>query len=169
MLVFLVGFMGCGKSYIGRKIAPAMEFAYVDMDKAIEEQEQQTVKQIFETKGEAYFRKLEHNFLLEINKDDNIIISTGGGVPCFHNNMEIMNQKGITIYLNRDKELVLSRLKKGIEKRPLLQGLTDDELANFYDSKLAERKQFYEQAKIFAHNSDYVEIIKLIQAENKLD
>jgi len=169
MLVFLVGFMGCGKSYIGRKIAPAMEFAYIDMDKAIEEQEQQTVKQIFETKGEEHFRKLEHDFLLDINKEDNIVISTGGGVPCFYNNMEIMNQKGITVYLNRDKELVLSRLKKGIDKRPLLQGLTDDELANFYDSKLAERKQFYEQAKIFAHNSDYVEIIKLIQAENKLD
>lgn len=159
--------MGCGKSYIGRKLAPAMNFEYLDMDKAIEEQENKSVKQIFEDSGESYFRNLENKFLLELNSENNIIISTGGGVPCFYNNMQLMNDKGITIYLNRDKELVLSRLKKGIAKRPLLQGLSEEQLAEFYDNKLEERKKYYEQAKIFAHNADYVEIMELINNYQK--
>jgi shikimate kinase len=167
MLIFLIGFMGCGKSYIGRKIAPNLGYEYIDMDKFIETQQAMSIKQIFDEKGESYFRNLEHEFLLNIDSSQNLVISTGGGVPCFFNNIQIMNEKGLTIYLNRNKELVLSRLKKGIDKRPLLQNLNEEELSQFYDQKLADRKQYYEQAKIFAHNADYLEIIKMIEGYKK--
>lgn len=155
--------MGCGKSYIGRKIAPAINFEYIDTDKAIEEQEQKSINQIFEQHGESYFRKLEHQLLQQLNPEKNIVISTGGGMPCFQQNIQLMNQKGLTIYLNRDKETILQRLKKGIDKRPILKGLSEEELASFYDKKIEERKTYYEQAKLFAYNADYPEIMDSIK------
>jgi len=166
MLIFLVGFMGCGKSYTGRTIAPILDFDYVDMDKIIEAQEGTSIRDIFAEKGEDYFRQLEHQYLLNLDKKQNLVVSTGGGVPCFFNNMEIMNEKGITIYLNRSKDVVIPRLKKGMHKRPLIQDMNDEELTAFYDAKLAERATFYEQAQIFAGNANAEDIIKMIRKRN---
>lgn len=162
MLIFLVGFMGCGKSYTGRKIAPILGYNYVDMDKIIEAQEAISIKEIFEQKGEAYFRNLEHQYLLDLDTNQNLVISTGGGVPCFFNNMEIMNQKGITIYLNRSKAVVIPRLLQGAHKRPLIQNMDEATLNNFYDAKLAERASFYEQAQIFAGDANVEDILKML-------
>lgn len=163
MLIFLVGFMGCGKSYTGRTIAPMLKYDYVDMDKIIEENEGMSIKTIFEEKGESYFRQLEHQYLLNLDSQQNLVVSTGGGVPCFFNNMEIMNAKGITIYLNRTKDVVIPRLIKGMHKRPLLQGMNEEELNNFYDKKLAERSNFYEQSKLHVGNANAEDIVKMIQ------
>lgn len=162
MLIFLVGFMGCGKSYTGRKIAPILGYQYVDMDKAIEVQESMSIKEIFEQKGEAYFRNLEHQYLLDLDINQNMVISTGGGVPCFFNNMEIMNAKGITIYLNRSKSVVIPRLLQGAHKRPLIQNMDEETLNTFYDSKLAERVPFYEQAQLHVGDANVEEILKLL-------
>ena len=162
MLIFLVGFMGCGKSYTGRKLAPLLGFDYVDMDRVIEAQESMSIKEIFEQKGETYFRNLEHQYLLDLDTKQNLVISTGGGVPCFFNNMEIMNEKGITIYLNRSKSVVIPRLLQGAHKRPLIQNMDEETLNTFYVTKLAERAPFYEQAQLHVGDANVEEILKLL-------
>ena len=147
MIIFLIGFMGSGKSYVARQLTELIDFPSVDMDKAIEAQEGKSVKEIFAQNGESYFRKLEHQFIEAIDPKDDLIVATGGGAPCFYDNMRLMNEKGLTIYLNRSKEKCLEQLLKGIEKRPLLQGMSKDQVSDFYDNKLAERQSYYQQAK----------------------
>ena len=163
MLIFLVGFMGCGKSYVGRNLAPLLGFDYIDMDKYIEEKEGLSIKEIFEQKGENYFRQLEHQYLLEIDSEQNLVVSTGGGAPCFFDNMEIMNKKGLTIYLNRSKDIVIERLLKGQHKRPLLSGFNAEQLAEFYDERLNTRKPFYEQAMLHAGDAEVEEIATMVK------
>ena len=148
MIVFLIGFMGCGKSYIGRHVAELIEMDYMDMDLEI---------------GESGFRTLETKFITSLQSNQNIIISTGGGAPCFGNNMELINKKGISIYLNRSKEIAFAQLLKGQAKRPLIKEMTEEELNNFYDKKLNERKIYYEKANFLAGNRDFVAIAKLIK------
>ena len=167
MLVFLIGFMGSGKSFAGRHLGEVLKIPCTDMDKHIEEQEKRTVREIFEQSGENYFRELEHQFLENLDTDQRLIISTGGGAPCFYDNMQIMNRKGLTIYLNRSKPVVMAQLMKGIEKRPLLQDKTEEEIWDFYDKKLSERKVFYEQAQIHAGDMNYLELADIIR--EKLD
>lgn len=164
MLYFLIGFMGSGKSYAGRHLAEELGIPCIDMDKYIEATEQRTIKEIFEQEGEEYFRNLERNFLEELDPQEHKIISTGGGAPCFFDNMQVMNQKGLTIYLNRSKEVVMAQLLKGIDKRPLLKGKTPDEIWEFYDSKLQERKPFYEKAIIHAGDLTYRDIAQMIKS-----
>ena len=164
MLYFLIGFMGSGKSYMGKNLSKVLEIPCIDMDTQIEKNEGMSIKDIFEKKGEAYFRNLEHQFLLELDSNDNKIISTGGGVPCFFDNIKIMNQKGLTIYLNRSKDVVMRQLMKGAHKRPLLKNKTEAEISDFYNQKLAEREPFYKQAKIHTGNMTYLEIAQMIKS-----
>lgn len=163
MLIFLVGFMGCGKSYVGRNLAPLLGFEYIDADKYIEEQEGLTVKEIFEKKGEDYFRQKEKEFINQLDKEANLVVSTGGGAPCFFDNMDVMNEKGLTIYLNRNKEKVIWRLLKGQYKRPLIADLTPEELSAFYDERLESRKPFYEKAKLHVGDADVDEILEILK------
>ena len=155
--------MGCGKSYIGRNLAPLLGFEYIDADKYIEEKENFTVKEIFEQKGEGYFRKQEQLFLEQLNPQQNLVVSTGGGTPCFFDNMEVMNKKGLTIYLNRNKEKTIWRLLKGQYKRPLIAHMNKEELEKFYDEKLESRKLFYEKANIHAGDADVNDIMKMLK------
>lgn len=163
MLIFLIGFMGCGKSYVGRNLAPLLGFDYVDIDKYIEEKEGLTVKEIFEQKGEDYFRLQEKNFIQELDTKRNLVVSTGGGAPCFFDNMEVMNEKGLTIYLNRNKEKTIWRLLKGQYKRPLIAHLSPKELEAFYDERLESRKPFYEKAKLHVGDADVEEILEILK------
>ncbi|MBX7225514.1 MAG: shikimate kinase [Chitinophagales bacterium] len=165
MLIFLVGFMGCGKSYTGKSLAQMLDYSFVDMDKYIEEQEKMSIPEIFERHGEMYFRALEKKYIEEVAENQRLVIATGGGAPCFFNNMDIMNSKGITIYLNRNKERALQQLLKGKHKRPLLKGMTDEEVSTFYDMKLAERSRYYEQAKIKAGDMYAEDLVKLLHLE----
>ena len=156
--------MGSGKSYAGRKLAEVLEIPYIDMDHHIEAIENLSIQEIFDTKGESYFRNLEREFLKNLNPNDDLIISTGGGAPCFFDNMEIMNKKGITVYLNRSKEVVMSQLIKGIDKRPLLKGKSEEEIWEFYDHKLQERQPFYDQAQIHVGDLNYTEISQMMKS-----
>ena len=165
MLIFLIGFMGSGKSFIGRNLAPILDFEYIDMDKYIEEKEALSITEIFEQKGEVYFREQEHLFIKNIDTTKNYVISTGGGVPCFYNNMDLMNEKGLTIYLNRSKLLTIPRLIKGKHKRALIADLTEQELEQFYDERLSVRKLFYEQAQLHVGDADLDEIVELIKSK----
>jgi len=148
MNVFLIGMMGSGKSTLGKALARVSGKECVDLDVYLVEKEKMSIPQIFASKGEAYFRQRETFYLEELSKKDNIIVATGGGAPCFANNMKIMNSKGKTIFLDvPENELVirLSKLKNG---RPLLEGKSDEELRLFISETLNKRRFFYEKAQI---------------------
>ena len=151
MKVFIIGFMGSGKSYVGQRLAQLLDYLYVDTDNLVENTEGVTIAQLFDAKGEAAFRLIESNALKGLSKWDNIIVATGGGAPCFHDNMAFINNLGITIYLKTEPELLLERLKLEAEKRPLLRSHSEAELLAFIHSKIAERTHFYEQADIIIH------------------
>ncbi len=148
MLVFLVGFSGSGKTFWGEKWAEAFALQYYDLDEYIAEEQDQTVSEIFEKKGEMYFRKLEKEALEKFLDRENMIVSCGGGVPCFFDNMEKMNNAGTTLYLKADAEFLYERLILEMEKRPLLSRIPPAEVFDFIKNKLSEREPFYNKAKI---------------------
>ncbi|CAN5245915.1 shikimate kinase [soil metagenome] len=147
MKIFLIGFMGSGKSYWGHKWAAATGMEFMDMDLEIEEQEKLTADEIFAKKGERYFRELETRFLHNIVSKENFILACGGGTPCFHDNMEFLNEFGTTIYLRSAPQNIYQRLVNETEKRPLIKNLQHSELLFYIDQKVKEREAFYLQAK----------------------
>ena len=147
--VFLIGYMGCGKSSLGRKLAKMTGMRFVDMDGEIEQREGASVSDIFQYEGEEYFRRTERALIEEIaQSEESLVVSTGGGVPTWKDNMECMNSLGSTIYLRRTAKQIASRLSPhGRQKRPKLRGLNDEELVAFMTTNMAEREPFYSQAK----------------------
>ncbi len=150
MLIFLIGYMGCGKSTIGRKFASRSEFNLIDTDHLIVEREGRSVAEIFEQEGEPYFRALERSVLEElIERGGDYIISTGGGLPLAGDNMEVMNNAGLTIYLYRTAESIASRMSPaGRAKRPKLRGLNDEELVAYMAENIEMREPTYRKAKV---------------------
>ena len=142
--------MGCGKSSLGRKIAKRADMRFVDMDSVIEEREGASVSDIFHYAGEEYFREKERELIEEVAAaEDDVVVSTGGGVPAWKDNMERMNAIGQAVYLRRTAEQIASRLSPhGRQKRPKLRGLNDEELVAFMTTNMAEREPFYSRATI---------------------
>lgn len=161
MRIYLIGITGCGKSTLGKQLAKKYGYDLVDLDDYIVAQQGKSIDKIFEEHGEAYFRKLEQSALLEI-QNENVVISTGGGAPCFFDNMEVMNRMGKTIWLNPDSEIVTARLlsNQNSVNRPMLKGKSRDEVLEFIKHKLKERQQFYAKAEIIiTHNNINVDMI----------
>lgn len=154
MRIFIIGFMGSGKTTLGKPIARAMECDFVDLDHYIEKAEGMTVSEIFAEKGEKEFRRLENYYLCQIAELENIVISTGGGTPCFSSNMEFMNRVGQTIYLKQDPTTLANRLRCSKNKRPLIEGKTPQQLLEYIQSTLAVREQVYNQASVIVENPD---------------
>ena len=148
MHIFLIGFMGSGKTYWGKLWAEVNGFSFIDLDHEIELAAGRTVAAIFENNEEAYFRELESGKLKDIVLPTNAIIACGGGTPCFHNNMEWMNNNGLTVYLKTTPPDILERVKDEKHKRPLLKNLDDENMLLFIAQKIQEREPFYSQAKI---------------------
>jgi len=148
MLVFLIGFMGSGKTTIGKKLAKKLSLEFIDLDAEIEKKEGRTIGQIFDLFGEDYFRIKEHEILLEQSSNNNILIACGGGTPCFFDHMQMMNNTGITVYLKFSPEALYSRLENAKTKRPLLKNMDQNNLKLYIKNKLEEREQIYLQAKI---------------------
>ena len=148
MRIFLVGYMGCGKSTIGRKLADLMGISFVDLDKYIEERYFKSVPAIFAEEGEKGFREKERTALLEVSQFENVVVGTGGGAPCFFDNMEVMKDHGITVYISPDTDTLAMRLIKSKTERPLIAGKSRDELIRFIDEALIRRAPFYEKARI---------------------
>jgi len=147
--IFLIGYMGCGKSSLGRKLAKAGGMEFMDMDSIIEQREGASISDIFHYQGEEYFRDAERALIEELGTaEGDTVISTGGGAPAWQNNMELMNSLGATIYLRRTAQQIASRLSPhGRQKRPKLRGLNDEELVAFMTTNMAEREPFYSKAK----------------------
>ena len=149
MLIFLVGYMGCGKSTIGRALARRLGKPLLDMDALIEEHCGKRVGEIFETFGEDGFRRMERDTLAEvISSYDDAVVATGGGTPCFFDNMEAMNRAGRTIYFQMSAEKLAVRLEHGRAKRPLLRDKSEDELVEYIRENIRKREPFYSQARL---------------------
>lgn len=160
--------MGSGKSHWGKLWADVNEMNFYDLDVAIERTEQKSVLDIFEKYGEDYFRKQESIELRHMGGYENCIIACGGGTACFDNNIEWMNENGLTIYLHASPNELLETIMKEKDKRPLLKKINEAELLFFIEKKLEERKVFYEQAKLRLRVEDLNEQIfkKIISSPN---
>ncbi len=165
MKIYLIGYMGCGKSTLGRRLAKHTGIQFIDMDHYIEERNYKSIPQIFAEEGEAEFRKKERKALEELSEFTDIIIATGGGAPCFFDNIDLMNKSGKTIYMNIDPEILADRLLKSKTERPLIKGKSRDELVAFIDETLKKRDEFYKQAhyQITKPDFDLDELMKILE------
>lgn len=157
MIITLIGYMGAGKSTIGRHLAEILEYTFIDLDDYIVAKEGQTVKEIFQHKGEIYFRKVETKYLNEIiTEQDNIVLAVGGGTPCYGNNMEVMNQENVvSIYLKLSPGYLANRLFNERAGRPLISHLdTIEALTEFVGIHLFERQSYYHKAKLMIAAED---------------
>ena len=145
--IFLLGYMGAGKTTLGKAFSREEGLTFVDLDWYIEERFHKTVSQIFAERGEEGFRELERRMLHEVSEFEDIVISTGGGTPCYFDNMEHMNACGETVFLDVDVDVLFRRLKVAKQQRPLLAKKTDAELKEFIVSALSERMPYYSKAK----------------------
>ncbi len=145
--IIIIGYMGAGKTTVGKALSREMGIPFYDLDWYIESRMRKTVAQIFASEGEEGFRRIEHNMLHEVAEFEDVIISCGGGTPCFFDNMEYLNRQGETIYLKATPDVLLGHLKMGKVVRPLLAGKTDDEMRQFIVEQLGKRETFYNKAR----------------------
>ncbi|QHS54415.1 shikimate kinase [Mucilaginibacter sp. 14171R-50] len=160
-LIFLVGFMGCGKTSWGRKLAAGLGYDFIDLDHTLEAKVGSTVAEYFASHGETAFRNLESEILKTTAYPQNTIVSTGGGLPCFFDNMAWMNSHGQTLYIQLSPKALANRLENAKTPRPVLQGKKGDELVTFIEHKLAEREGFYLKATHIVDGMD-MSVEKLI-------
>jgi len=147
--IILLGYMGCGKTTIAKKLSKSTKIPFLDLDKCIEEREKLSVNEIFEQKGEIYFRKLEHKLFVELlNSPEKIIIGLGGGTPCYSNNHELLIREDVvSVYLKASVDTLVERLVSNNSKRPLVANKTEEELKEFIAQHLFERSYYYNQAQ----------------------
>jgi shikimate kinase len=158
--LFLVGFMGSGKTTSGKRIAEKYHLDFIDLDVYIEQRFHKSVSQIFAEKGEDGFRQVERNMLLEVADFENVVIAAGGGTPCFFDNMEVMNNAGETVYLKASPSDLCTYLKmNGTSKRPLVRDKSDAELLDYITKTLAVREPFYAKAKHIVASDDFSDVL----------
>jgi shikimate kinase len=165
MRIYLIGYMGSGKSKTAEALSKFLKIPFVDTDELIERETGKKISEIFEKEGEDKFRIIERSVLHSTLSKDNLIIATGGGMPCCFDNMEWMNKNGITVYLEANSGLIFNRLATSKTERPLLKGLNDIALMEQISGHLALRIPFYKQAKITikAANLNLKELVSKIE------
>lgn len=155
--------MGVGKTHWGKILSNKLGLPFYDLDELIEQNEGRSINQIFEEDGEEYFRTKERNILRTFSEEnDSMLLSCGGGAPCFFNNIDFMNTMGVTVWINTPFEILLGRLRQGKNNRPLLKDLTDEQLKAYIVKKNADRRMYYEQAKVIV-DDHVIEIEKMIK------
>jgi len=155
MRIFLIGFMGCGKTHWGKQMSQKLQMPFFDLDSLIEEREGKTVTEIFAEMGEEYFRMLEKDVLYMITESHpTFVMACGGGAPCFFNNIDYMKSRGTTVWINCSTDCLYSRLVKEKEKRPLIKNIPDNELRSYIIKKYSDRKIFYQQANVILAEDD---------------
>lgn len=159
--VILIGYMGAGKTTVGKALANELGLTFYDLDWYIEDRYHRTVAQLFAERGEEGFRKVEQQMLHEVAEFENVIISCGGGTPCFFNNMEYMNGQAQTVYLKATPDVLYRHLKMSKAERPLLKNKTEEELKEYIKNSLAQRQDYYEKAK-------YIFDVELLENQTKI-
>ena len=165
MKIFLVGFMGSGKTTVGKRLSERIGFDFLDTDCFIEMQQGLTVSGVFAQYGEAAFREMERNILPEIKKIEYTVVSTGGGMPCYKDNMSVMRSIGKVVYLKTSPQALTRRLLRSHTERPLIRGKTEKELHQYIVEKLAERETFYSRAHVILQTESF-KMENLLQALN---
>jgi shikimate kinase len=166
LLVYIIGFMGSGKSTAGKKLAAALGWSFIDLDKKIEEHTGITIPALFSQFGEDYFRNIEAEMLRSLKDSKNTVVSTGGGTPCYGDNMDYMLRTGLTIYLKLTPPQLQSRLSGSKTVRPLIKDLNASQLIGFIDEKLAVREKWYTRADITIIGVDLdINSLKLLVVE----
>jgi shikimate kinase len=145
--IFLIGMMGSGKSYWTKKLSKKLKCGGYDLDYLVEMNEEKSIAEIFEEDGEAHFRKAEAKVLRWFGEKKNFVLATGGGTPCFNDNMAWMNRHGLTIWLDEPVDTLVQRLAPEKSHRPLLKNLDNSQLYDFLTAKRAERSVFYAQSQ----------------------
>lgn len=165
MIIFLIGFMGSGKSTTGKRLARRLGYTFLDTDSQIVEQFGMSVNEIFDRMGEEKFRECEVRLLNELIRRKNMVVSTGGGLPCHGDNMDVINRHGISIYLKVSPSALYQRLYTRRHKRPLIRDLSDAELKTFIEQKIAEREPFYSRARFVVEglDADPNELVRLVR------
>jgi shikimate kinase len=146
MKIVLIGYMASGKSTLSKALSQAWGLKRLDLDQIIEEEEGKSIREIIFQKGELYFRKKERATLEKILKDDNFVLASGGGTPCYYENMNLINANSTSVYLKQTIPVLYNRLQKDRSDRPLLAHLIDEDLKEYIAKHLFERSQYYEQA-----------------------
>lgn len=144
--ILLVGFMAAGKTTLGKALAKDLGLQFIDLDLYIESRYHATVSQIFAERGEEGFRQIERNMLHEVAEFEDVVIATGGGTPCFFDNMEYMNAQGTTVFLDASVDVIFTRLTIAHTQRPLVAGKTDEELRSYITETLNRRLPYYSRA-----------------------
>ena len=145
--IILIGYMGAGKTTIGKALSKELGIVFYDLDWYIESRMRKTVSEIFAERGEEGFRKIEYNMLHEVAEFEDVIISCGGGTPCFFDNMDYLNQQGQVVYLKAEPEVLYKHLQMAKVERPLLKGKSKEELLTFIKEQLDKREPFYTKAR----------------------
>lgn len=166
--IFLIGYMGAGKTTVGKALANAANLQFIDMDVYIETRYRKTIEQLFAENGETGFRKIEQDILKDISEFEDVIISTGGGAPCFFDNMQFMNEKGTTVYLKASPEALAKRLNKHKSKRPLIKNKNEHELLDFITVTLNKREPFYNQAAVVFEIDEFNSKAEILRCINSL-
>ena len=149
MRIFLIGFMGCGKTHWGRQMSQKLQVPFFDLDQMIEERESKSITEIFAELGEEYFRMIEKDVLYIVTEShDSFVMACGGGAPCFFNNIDYMKSRGTTVWINCSTDCLYNRLVREKAKRPLIQNIPDSELKSYIVKKYSDRKIFYQQADV---------------------
>lgn len=163
MKIFLIGFMGSGKTHWGHLLSEKLSMRFFDLDEQVTEHAGKTIAEIFAADGEEQFRMIEKDVLHIITEShESFVIACGGGSPCYFNNIEYMNKSGTTVWINTPLDTLFERLVKEKNHRPLIKELTDDQLRNFINRKFASRKIYYEQADVTVEEEP-VQLDKLIE------
>lgn len=170
-ILYLLGFMGSGKTTAGKKLAASLGWNFIDLDKNIEKHIGKTIPEIFTDHGEDYFRKIEAEVLRTLDTVSDTVVATGGGAPCYYDNMEFMNGSGLTIYFKLTSPQLVSRLKRSSDERPLIKNLTGDKLLSFVENMLREREKWYEKSQIVvdAFNPDIRSLHFLVSSKLEKD
>lgn len=164
MRVFLIGFMGSGKTFWGKQLAKQIGMPFFDLDEEISRTEEKTIAEIFASSGEEKFRIKEKDTLEAlIDQNESMVLSCGGGTPCFFNNIERMKKYGVVVWLNTHVEILAQRLLKEKPSRPLLSRINDADLKSYIVRKLNERKLYYEQADLTIDNENSITTSEFIQ------
>ena len=152
--IILVGYMGSGKTLLGKSIAETLGIRLINLDSEIERQTGMSVGQLFEQFGENHFRNLEKEYLSSFDVQESFVLATGGGTPCYNNQMEVLKALGTTIYLQCSNETLFSRLKHERDHRPLIAGLSDEELRESIDVRMKQREAIYQLAQFTISEED---------------